>query len=710
MWAAVASGKMRDNPPSNPPSNPSSYNILTGSASFLKENPEYNRPSDEIYKEYQSSLKTPTLASTLSKAFPFGVIFSSDKRMKTEVLDYVFFKDECDSFFKRILGLCASFVGVTKEGTEEKKLCCILMSMCTEFTKCYRMNIQVMYYINVLKSVTSTYRKYAGNHHGLPNIVFLDVSPPGNPIRNVEAYLTNKVIPNVRDLLLLLPGTEQLGMKPSTVLEKLERLPLSIKLGLVKNPQQCVADNPYTFLSMFGIKSPSGMPQHPSFLVCSCCSTTVSDTYLRSFLEALETGKWQLQLRTPLSKEEKLIMRQKGATDFTPPIAKDKQPFCNVSLQKDIMRIVRENLFVVCAGCKKPISMETLITKFYQVFVDKKFIDTLCDKLVKRAIETQFPDIECNICLEVIPYEKTHYNQVCSHLPCICIECQKIKLLNSIPEKGKIFINSDYRCLVCQKPDLAFGSIIDYVIFQSQSQSQSMIQSVIPNFWSNFWSKCIQQGFPHPNVMNGIIEFMKNGGIKDKHNGRFCNRCCIPFQEPTSCDAEESRASLFCPKCTIWLAERNHRIRLFIQCPNSECGIMFHREDGCDVIKCTGCNTQFCFGCSVIFPKPPSYEWGWTCSCLIKNTKPKEYSDNPSRCLEYYYKLYPNTVPQQPEQESVASVASVTPVAPAQLPVQPPPMPEHHIQDLVFNQADIDEQIRLAESFENDDALFSSLR
>ena len=315
----------------------------------------------------------------------------------------------------------------------------------------------MMYYINLLKSITSTYRKYAGNHHGfgLPNIVFLGMTPPGNPISNVEAYLTNKVIPNVMDLLLLLPGTEQLGMKPSTVLEKLKGLPLSIKLALVENSQHCVADNPYTFLSRFGIKSPSGMPQHPSFLVCSCCSTTVSDTYLRSFLEALETGKWQLQLRTPLSKEEKLIMRQKGATDFTPPIAKDKKPF-NVSLQKDIMRIVRENLFVVCAGCKKPISMEALITKFYQVFVDKKFIDTLCDKLVKRAIETQFPDIECNICLEVISFDKAHYNQACTHLPCICMKCQQIKLINSIPEKGKIFINQKL-CCICRGISLLIG-------------------------------------------------------------------------------------------------------------------------------------------------------------------------------------------------------------------------------------------------------------
>jgi hypothetical protein len=247
-----------------------------------------------------------------------------------------------------------------------------------------------------------------------------------------------------------------------------------------------------------------------------------------------------------------------------------------------------------------------------------------------------------------------------------------------------------------------------------------MTRSEKDNFWSKFWSKCIQQGFPHPNVMNGIIEFMKNGGIKDKHNGRFCNRCCIPFQEPTSCDAEDSRASLTCPKCTIWLAERNHRIRLFIYCPNSECGIMLQREDGCDVIKCTGCYTQFCFGCSVIFPKPPSYEWNWRCSCLIEDTSPREYSDNPSRCLEFYYKRYPNTVPQQPDQEtvapveSVASVASVASVEPVQLPVQqliqPSPMPEQHIQVLVINQADIDEQIRLAEAFEDDDALFASLR
>jgi hypothetical protein len=37
-------------------------------------------------------------------------------------------------------------------------------------------------------------------------------------------------------------------------------------------------------------------------------------------------------------------------------------------------------------------------------------------------------------------------------------------------------------------------------------------------------------------------------------------------------------------------------------------------------------------------------------------------------------------------------------------------MPEQHIQVLVINQADIDEQIRLAEAFEDDDALFASLR
>jgi hypothetical protein len=78
-------------------------------------------------------------------------------------------------------------------------------------------------------------------------------------------------------------------------------------------------------------------------------------------------------------------------------------------------------------------------------------------------------------------------------------------------------------------------------------------------------------------------------GIPEGHMARSCLSCGVIFTEKVGCG---NTISMYCNK---------HRMdnNDYKTCP--KCKVVIHRTSGCDHIKCTNCNTRWCWGCKYIF-------------------------------------------------------------------------------------------------------------
>jgi len=509
------------------------------------------------------------------------------------------------------------------------------------------------------------------NNTPYPRVTFMLPTPPGVSVSNVEKHLLYLIeqqvelsMPNIsgKDLLLLFPGTKDMGVKAGLLIEKLDALPRASRYQLSQNPQKWVSEHPFAViqLGLTSIMQSPQIPTNPSICVCSNCQMTVSDLTFGKYLQKLEDK--QLSLCTKDNDKDNKLLSEAPC---------GKSPSFT-----EARNIAQNNLTVKCSECSAPQRFVSLLTKFTQLHHSKDFIDKLRKDLVTRAIKIQFPDIYCLICTDdTVPLRDAFNDPAClnKHLPVICKTCQIAKHTEGIPASGKVITNSPYRCLGCM---------------------------------------CLStQCYGNPK----LVEFLEKGGVHDGHNGRFCVGCMIPFQEPASCGAEESRASSHCPACTETIAQHNTRLRYYVQCPKPECGIMMQRDNGCDVMKCNGCETSFCNGCSCIFENPPDFEWFWRCSCTIPHTEPREYNDPSISTCEDKYRSYQAErlgIPPAPAPSPAPAPAPAPSPAPAPAPApSPAPLSPHldiSFQDMTDGD-DIQEQIRLAQEFEEDDDALMAL-
>ena len=634
-------------------------------------------PPRAIHSKQPLPKEHPLFLTVLMKTFPHGILFSSDiKPTPEEILlqaqlgiPYgVFYAGQWNQFFKIVNDILMSTKASLPKDDKLYKLYTILIHLTSYKTpeQCTYKNT-----FNLLK----TYSYYVKtNNTPYPRVTFMLPTPPGVSVTNVEKHLRYLIeqqvelsMPNIsgKDLLFLFPGTKDMGVKAGLLIEKLDSLPRESRYQLSQNPQKWVSEHPFAVIQlgltsiMHGPQSPQDpqdqlIPKNPSICVCSNCQMTVSDLTFGKYLQKLEDNQLSL-CNNDNDNDNKLL----------------SEPPCGKSPSfTEARNIAQKNLTVKCSECSAPQRFVSLLTKFTQLHHSKDFIDKLRKDLVTRAIKIQFPDIYCLICADdTVPLRDAFNDPAClnKHLPVICKTCQIAKHNEGIPASGKVITNSPYRCLGCM---------------------------------------CLStQYYGNPK----LVDFLEKGGVHDGHNGRFCVGCMIPFQEPASCGAEESRASLHCPTCTETIAQHNTRLRRYVPCPNPECGIMMQRSSGCDVMKCNGCETSFCNGCSCIFENPPDFEWFWRCSCTMPDTEPREYDDPSISTCEDKYRAYqasrlgidPSPVPE------LSPSPSPSP-SPAPFPI-PFPIPLPPLMGDVENDPDIQEQLRIAQEFEGDDALIAHL-
>ena len=139
----------------------------------------------------------------------------------------------------------------------------------------------------------------------------------------------------------------------------------------------------------------------------------------------------------------------------------------------------------------------------------------------------------------------------------------------------------------------------------------------------------------------------KGEGIEPHDVFRFCSThgCGNPYKGQVSCDGSTANMSMYCTPCNETMLRKmdSTRKRTQVECPNRECGIMIGRSGGCDFMRCsnTKCATEFCYGCSFIFPKGTVYDWN--CTCVEPGTYGDTREYNPaseSTCSAKYSSRY----------------------------------------------------------------------
>ena len=506
------------------------------------------------------------------------------------------------------------------------------------------------------------------NHTYLPLIISIPPTPPGKSTPNYIVHIKSSIEPKIKgeSLLHLFPGSKETGVDSSVLIDLLNTLPTTDKIEISKNLKGWVKTNPDHTLSVMLLKS-GKIPYYSSFCICKKCKYLVSDSEIDKFLES------PLLMASLRRKDDSnIILKQKPANK--------------------ILDIAKNFLYIACPSpsCSEYISASSIIPKYLGVFKDvkvKEFIYKIFVNLAEKCLLSQFPELSCCVCLtDKLTFDSMFQNQECKHLPCICLECNDAKINKGLPQKGQFYVNSDYQCLACT----AF----------------------------------------EPTGNPSIDTFNKNGGVQQGYVGRFCMECVKPFQQkPETCGVEQGNTDIpeYCIDCIIRLAEYNKKIRLTVTCPNLKCNTPISRYDGCDVVECPQCNTQFCYGCEYIFVEPPTFEWNWTCSCIIDHyyyySGPKQYNDKShsvceDRYIEYQSRrgisiprLQLRLLPQEPE---LPVPELVIPVPEVVLPV-PEAEIEHTninifnisvanplLQERVNDEDDIQRQILLSMQYEDE--------
>jgi hypothetical protein len=487
-------------------------------------------------------------------------------QIKTNII--VFYYNDWRKFFNYLdINILKNFVR-QEQNSDDIILLDIIAKMCT---------YNFVYNKNTIGTIICKYNKYLRNKSHLPKIIIIEGTQalPGISIPNCVNHLKSKLQKqNIKSnkLLHLFRGIDS-GISSETLCNIIDNFTCDDRLQISINLKGWIKQNPGKLPKALEI-----VPKYPSICVCSNCNFMISDSRIEEFIEGEHISSFRMK--------------------DNPEIIFTKKP--NV---KNLLYLAQNFLYIQCTSCTKQIHISNLITKYTQAInkvieFEKIKLKTnlykICVKLVELTLLKQFPEGECILCAEILPYDKLHKLDSCKHDPCICLKCNDIKLENGKPVRGNIIRNSNSQCLSCT----AF----------------------------------------EPTYYNILNEFNSEGGVLPGYVGRFCYECCSPFQQkPETCGVEVSDISLHCVECTISLAEYNKKIRLVVICPNEQCKNPTSRYYGCDVVTCLKCNIQFCYGCEYIFTNPPDFEWGWECTCLNMYSNPKQYNDkSQSQCEDKY--------------------------------------------------------------------------
>jgi hypothetical protein len=561
----------------------------------------------------QPPLKSP-LKSILQKAFPCGYILSSDKRPELTVPQHICIQ------MQQKLGITVYYSGewhklikwfsdniiyeINRDDLKEeddKHLWNIIYRMSNFDThrppqKLYNSYMQ-------MNMIIKNYKNYRRSND-LPNFVFLKETPIGltitdtdtyNHKNNVVVYLERfQTIPQIDGLKLLhlFPDPEDMGIETLELLDILDnKLSREDRYNISINLRKWLVLNPGK-LSIGGSIGTSTtkmwqVPINHTICICKNCHKMLSDIHFRDFLSG-ETHKTILAEK----KSYDSVDRKNFHLKHNPILLGNGETYETLPEER-LKKVIKENLYILCTNCNHKISMQSLITKFNQIYYDTNTIKAISRKLVIRTLEKQFPKIACMVCLDDDVSIGNIYNpSMCEHNPCMCFPCKQELTLAGLPKKGKLIQNSNYQCPCCFKFDIKI-----------------MLGSI--------------------NVANSIynsdfIMFLEKGGVQSGYSARFCTRCIFPFQEKNSCGAESGEMSLFCPPCTEMIMQLNLSTRQYVSCPC--CDVMLQRLDyTCDLMECKNCDNQFCYGCNYIFIY--GAEVDWVCTCLIPGTNPREYKD-----------------------------------------------------------------------------------
>jgi len=470
-----------------------------------------------------------------------------------------------------------------KQKPEDVQLLDIIADMC---------KYGIKYEESIMQSILEPYKKYLHEHAHLqlPRIVVIQATPPGKSIRNCVEYINSKLYPHIsgKDLITLFPGQMQTKIKSTIIITLLNVLENKDRYAISQNLKGWLETNPdseiFKLLAKSGYK-PCHIPYYKSICLCSSCKFTVSD---------FEIDIW-------LGSEHKTSFRNKSKTY----LLKDKP------IKGTLLNIAKQYLYIECE-CSNHIPISSIIPKYLDMSKDDKdderykispkaktHLYEIIENLTKSTLLKQYPkELDCYACCNTKEYKFMHTNKYCLHLPCICIDCKSQLFINGIAKIGSFYVNSNYQCVQCLKFEDTGNKHID--------------------------------------------NFNKSGGVQPGYIGRFCYECIKPFQaKPTTCSVEQSTNDipLYCIECTINLAKYNEKIRLTVNCPNKACNNPISRYEGCDVVECPKCTTQFCYGCEYIFINPPNFDWAWTCSCIIDSLHnfPQQYTDKSNSFCEDNY-------------------------------------------------------------------------
>ena len=522
---------------------------------------------------------------------------------------------------------------------------------------------------------------YKKNNLHLPKIVVIPATPPGKSVSNCEEHIKSKLQPTIsgKNLIHLFPGEDETKIPSLFLIRLLNNLTNEDRIDISKNLQGWLINNPDRELVKIlnaSCPTPVKIPYYKSICVCKNCKFTVSDSGIDEFLEKEQIASFR-------NKKNEFLLKTKPAGE--------------------LLNMAKKFLYIQCHACSGQIPISSIIPKYLDMSKDDKYdgvssesykiaekaklyLYKIIRELTQKTLDKQFPDLSCCVCLtDNLSYDDMFQDDMCKHAPCICRQCNDAKTYQGRSQRGNFYVNSNYQCLCCTRF--------------------------------------------HTTGILYIDEFNKTGGVQPGYVGRFCFECIKPFQEkPETCGVEQGNTDIseYCIDCTILLAEYNKKIRLTVICPNTSCNTPISRYDGCDVVECLNCHIQFCYGCEYIFLEPPTFEWNWTCSCIIDNySRPKQYNDKSQstcedRYIEYQYRRGIYIQPVIPLQE--------VPVPEPEVPVPEPEVPviepvrEHinininiynniiisnpPLEERILDEEDIHRQIQLAMDMDDDDLRF----
>lgn len=213
----------------------------------------------------------------------------------------------------------------------------------------------------------------------------------------------------------------------------------------------------------------------------------------------------------------------------------------------------------------------------------------------------------------------------CNHV--ICTDCQKYQA--TLLRKARDF-------------QITFGDDDEYPGYEEEQERTEQKEKKSVN---NSWCKCYCGVF-QPTEIPELNDLIKKG-IEANDAIRFCatNGCKNPYIVQTSCSGIDN-ISMYCTSCTEARKPQidSSRSREFVLCPGCDVATERIGEFDCDFMTCSQCSTEFCYGCSYIFPRGEVFDW--ECTCLEPGTSgfAREYNpiNEDDTCENKLYNQDPN--------------------------------------------------------------------